>query len=49
MYIITINGSDRSAHTNLSDAEDQKQRFIQLGEINIEIIQKDVFNPVFEE
>lgn len=49
MYIITINGFDRSAHTNLSDAEDQKQRFIQLGEINIEIIQKDIFNPVFEE
>lgn len=43
MYIVQINSVDASWHSELVDAEAQRQRFIDLGRTNVEIVQKDIF------
>lgn len=45
MYIVQINLIDSSCHTLQIDAEVQKQRFLDSGEVSIEIIENDTFNP----
>jgi len=47
MFVITINGIDRSRHTQQFDADAQKQRFIDSGisENDISIVEKDTFEP----
>lgn len=47
MFVIVINGIDRSGHTREIDANVQKQRFIDSGvsEIDISIVEKDTFEP----
>lgn len=45
MFIVTIEGTDASAHTLEVDATAQKQRFETAGETNVVIEEKDDFNP----
>jgi len=47
MFIVQINNVDCSCHTQSIDAETQKQRYLDSGiaEENILIIEKDTFEP----
>jgi len=45
MFIVTINGNDASSHTLEIDALVQKTRFEDAGYTNIEIVEKDTFEP----
>lgn len=49
MHVVQISGTDKSAHTNLADAQAQQQRYIDAGEPagNVTIVEKD--NPSFPE
>lgn len=47
MWVLKINNVDSSCHSLESDADAQKQRFIDLGtlETDIEVVETDTFNP----
>lgn len=45
MYIVQINSIDSSCHTQQIDAEYQEQIYLERGYTNIEIVEKDTFNP----
>ena len=46
MFIVTINGVDASSHTKSIDADVQKERFENMGETNVVIVEKDTFEPI---
>lgn len=50
MFVVKINGVDRSCHTLSSDADAQKARFIANGvaEEDTEIAEQESFNPPAE-
>lgn len=45
MFIVQINSVDTSRHTLEIDAEAQKQRYLDQGHSDIEIVEKDTFEP----
>jgi hypothetical protein len=48
MFIVQIALVDSSAHSQLSDAEVQMQRFIDSGYTDVEIVEKDSYTPASE-
>jgi hypothetical protein len=46
MFVITIDGIDRSYHSLSVDADEQKTRFEEAGSTNVLIVEKDTFEPV---
>ena len=47
MWVIKVNGTDFSRHTQQNDADDQKTRMIANGvlESTIQLLKQDTFNP----